>query len=302
MRSERREESRSCPGRALRGLASGRVADASDRVAFASSDVILGEFRCPAWHPDFSVAGPINHHVVVFPREAVWIEREDVPRFVADPAVATIYNPRQPYRRSAISARGDRADWLGVSDRLAREVIRAFSPGDAEREDVFRHPRAVVGNDVYVAQRQLFGRLASPDVDPLEVEERALAIMGDVMRSAYGASSGTGEVRVRDVVENAKAVIMSRLFENLPVGELADLAGVSAFHLCRTFRASTGMTLHGYRRDMRLRTMLGVTAAHRGSLSALALDGGFSSHSHFTTAFRRAFGRPPSLADAGLSS
>ena len=31
----------------------------------------------------------------------------------------------------------------------------------------------------------------------------------------------------------------------------------------------------------------------RDDLTALALDLGFSSHSHFTAAFRRAFGRPP---------
>ncbi|CAG0987320.1 Regulatory protein PchR [Gammaproteobacteria bacterium] len=284
-------------------LATGRVPDACDRVLFATDDVILGEFRCPASHPDFASAGPINHHVVAFPREAVWIEREDSPRFVADPGVATIYNPRQAYRRAVISADGDRCDWIGMSEPLARGLVRGFNPADAAHNAAFRYPRATVSSDVYLAQRALFGLARSAGADPLDVEERALAILAAVLGAAYGATGGGDPMPVvRDLVEHARAAIMTRLFDNLSVGELAALVSVSPFYLCRTFRAATGSTLHAYRREMRLRTLLGIAATYRGNLSALALQAGFSSHSHFTTAFRRAFGRAPSHVGATLAS
>jgi AraC-like DNA-binding protein len=69
--------------------------------------------------------------------------------------------------------------------------------------------------------------------------------------------------------------------------------GVSAFHLARLFRRQTGFSLHGYRTRIRLLQALDRVAEARGALTDLALDLGFSSQSHFTDAFRRAFGVPP---------
>ena len=43
-----------------------------------------------------------------------------------------------------------------------------------------------------------------------------------------------------------------------------------------------------------------VTAEGTEDLTSLALDLGFSSHSHFSTAFRRQFGRPPSAMRRAL--
>ena len=273
-----------------------------DRVVFATGDVVAGEFRCPTSYPAFATAGRINHYIVAFPRTSVWIERETIPPFVADPGFATIYNPHQPYQRRPISPDGDLSDWLGVSERFTRDVVRQFNTHDADHPEPLRHAAAAVSSETYLVQRQLFARIRGGDAEPMEVEERALDILVAVLRSAYGASNRGREVARprrgrarRDLVESAKAVMLSRLFENSSVADLATDVDVSPYHLCRSFRAETGMTLHAYRRDIRLRTALGLTESYRGSLSALALRAGFYSHSHFTTAFLRAFGVSPSI-------
>ena len=69
--------------------------------------------------------------------------------------------------------------------------------------------------------------------------------------------------------------------------------GTSAFHLARLFGRHTGFTLHGYRTRMRLLHALDRLEEARGTLTDLALELGYSSQSHFTDAFRRAFGAPP---------
>ena len=69
------------------------------------------------------------------------------------------------------------------------------------------------------------------------------------------------------------------------------------YHLCRTFRAVTGQTLFGFRRDLRLRAALAMLPDYRGRLSELAHTLGFASHSHFTAAFRGHFGVPPGHDD-----
>jgi AraC-like DNA-binding protein len=84
--------------------------------------------------------------------------------------------------------------------------------------------------------------------------------------------------------------------QRLTLTRIAAALGVSVFHLCRSFRRATGLTLHGYRDEVRLRMALERLEQGEGDLTRLGLELGYSSHSHFTAAFRRSFGRPPSAA------
>jgi AraC family transcriptional regulator len=269
-----------------------------ERIVFHSRAVVLGEFRCPVSYRAFNSAGRILNFVIGFPRRAVWIEHQDSPRFVADPSLATLYNPGQPYARHPISEEGDESEWLGLSEDSARDVVRHFSPADADGITPFRFHSAVATQGIFLAQRALFRLAAEPGADRLQLEEQAIRIATAVFASAYrrGRVRAAPGERTRDLGEAAKETIMSTLFENVGVSELARRLGVSPFHLCRAFRAATGTTLHAFRMDMRLRVALGLLGAHRARLSALALRLGFNSHAHFTAAFRRAFGQPPSTA------
>lgn len=74
----------------------------------------------------------------------------------------------------------------------------------------------------------------------------------------------------------------------------AAAADVTRFRLCRMFRRLMGTTMHAYREGLRLRAALDALEDPRADLTSIALDHGYSSHSHFTAAFRRAFGVPPS--------
>ena len=64
--------------------------------------------------------------------------------------------------------------------------------------------------------------------------------------------------------------------------------------MCRLFRRHAGLPLHRYRRRLRLREALRRLADGERDLTGLALDLGFSEHSHFTNAFRAEFSVPPS--------
>ena len=272
------------------------VPEACERIVFRSDAMVLGEFRCPPSYAEFERAGRITSFVLAFPTRAVWVEREDERPFVADPGLATIYNPAQHYRRLPIAPEGDESDWIGLAEPIAREIVRHFCASDAERERPFRFARAAVPMDVLLAQRAIFRIATAPDADRLEVEERAIGVATAVLGAAYAGArpQRRDAARAHEITERAKEAIMSSLFENLSVSALSARLDVSPFHLCRTFRATAGMTLHTYRRDMRLRAALGLIPRYRGNLSALAVDVGFYSHAHFTAAFRQAFGQTPS--------
>lgn len=77
---------------------------------------------------------------------------------------------------------------------------------------------------------------------------------------------------------------------------LADIArgvGSSVFHLSSISSRDVGVPLHRYLTRLRLSAALDRMADDERDLSLVGLEVGFSSHSHFTTAFRREFGRPP---------
>jgi AraC family transcriptional regulator len=268
-------------------------------VRFSTHDVLLGEFRCSPDYVDFRGAGRIRNYVVAFPRTAVWIRREGERAFVCDPSLAVLHSPGHAYERGVISREGDETDWIALSEPLAREIVARSSEADAESLSAFRFGRATVLATLYREQRRLFARLGAADLDFMEIEERAIAIVANAIGMAYAESAHTLRPAVerrrgaRDLVESAKEILAATLSENLSLRSIAARLDVSPFHLCRSFRAGTGRTLFEHRRDLRLRVALGLIPTRRGSLSALAIDLGFHSHAHLTSSFRRAFGVPP---------
>lgn len=94
-------------------------------------------------------------------------------------------------------------------------------------------------------------------------------------------------------VEDAMLLLAREFPNRLALSDIALVVESSAFHLCRLFRRATGYSIHGYRDQLRVRRALDMLGDARGALSEVGLALGYASHSHFTLAFRRAFGAPP---------
>jgi AraC-like DNA-binding protein len=276
---------------------------APSRVLFDSSLVQVGEFRCPTAHPRFADSGPSPEYCFVFPRTAVWIQHEGGVPFVADSTVVPLYNGGQPYRRRPISRDGDRTDWFGVAPELLRDaLVTRGSPDAAAARQLFSQSFARASAGLFVMQRRVFDRVRTArHVDRLFVEEAVLtlldAVLDDLDRAA-GRTPGPAERR-RAASEDARAHLNRSYAAGEDLGALARRVGTSMFHLCRIFKRHTGQTLHGYRGQLRLRRSLELLGESADILS-IALALGYSGHSHFTAAFRGAFGMTPS-AYRGLS-
>jgi AraC-like DNA-binding protein len=272
-----------------------------DRVVFSTECVTIGAFRCPPGDPSFRNSGPIRDDCFVFPRTAVVIQHDDARAFVADPTIITLYNRRQHYERRVVSADGDRCDWFAVSPGLLRGALLDRDPAAADDDKPIRFRFARADAATYLAQRRLFLDACEPaGAEPLALEERVVALLDDVLALAYderaGQRTGKGLPRASDLADAAKRWVAPRFSQRLTLTAIAGALGCSAFHLCRSFRRATGLTLHAYRDDVRLRLALERLEQGEGDLTRLALDLGYSSHSHFTAAFRQSFGIPPSAA------
>jgi AraC family transcriptional regulator len=272
-----------------------------DQVLYETPLVKIGAFRCGRNHPAFENSGPIENYCFVFPRTAVVIEHDHDWPFVANPNVVNFYNVRDEYRRRPIADEGDRSDWFGLRHDVVVEVVRSIAPSVDDRpEEPFAFTHALSTARAYAFQRQLFTRISSPVApEPIEIEESVVWLLRSLLRSAYrcaARSTPSGDTRQRsNLVRDAQALLSREFARDVTLTEVADALDVSVFHLCHVFRRLTGCSLHQYRHQLRLRWSLEqLCTSARPSLVQCALDAGFSSHSHYGTAFKRAFGQTPS--------
>ena len=281
--------------------------------AFLRSDLVaLGEFHCSPLHPDFRHAGAMRRHCFVFPRRAVWIQHEHQPRFVGDPSRVALYNPGQAYERAALDPDGDHSDWVTVSENLAREVLVLRDPTVANAEPSRLVPWTHTGVKAHTfLQHRLLHQYVreNPNPDVMMVEETVVGLFAEVCEQAFD-QHGPDPVAKRsrrthrDLVEHVHEYLNRTYAENQGLTAIADAVGTSVFHMCRVFRRTTGLTIHAYRSQLRLRHALEALEDGDADLLTVALTVGYSGHSHFTAAFRRHFCFAPSalrdiLARAG---
>jgi AraC family transcriptional regulator len=146
--------------------------------------------------------------------------------------------------------------------------------------------------DGYLARAQ--DRLEPPIA--LEMDARALLIAVDLLRGystlgrpARPSRHELGAVRFRRIEEYVEA----NLGEDLPLGVLAEVVGLSPKHFSRAFRATTGQPPHRWLVERRVREAQRLLRDPSLPLAEIAALLGFADQSHFTATFRRVTGLTP---------
>ena len=107
-----------------------------------------------------------------------------------------------------------------------------------------------------------------------------------------GYSAGDDGVIV-SVTSKALWYIESHLSGDLSLEAIAEVVGVSRFHLSRAFGVTVGCALASYVRARRLSEAARTLAAGAPDIMSVALDTGYGSHEAFTRAFRQHFRLTP---------
>jgi AraC-like DNA-binding protein len=248
----------------------------------------LSEERCPLWY------------VVSFVHSGAFVLHAQGRSAVIDATAVLFHNPGDPFRSEHPFGHCDRGSFIGIHREALLELLAGHDPEAAER------PRALFSR-LYVhglfsaclLQRLLVRRLqAGPPPDLMAVEETVLKVLAGVIRETR-RPQGLAHVRRdpgrarRCYAEDVKALLQQRFREHLQLDDIARSLYVSPYHLCRTFQEQTGVPIHRYLNRLRLREAMETMAEREVDLSDLALGLGFSSHSHFTAAFRKELGISP---------
>jgi AraC family transcriptional regulator len=93
--------------------------------------------------------------------------------------------------------------------------------------------------------------------------------------------------------------IENHFAEALTLDDVAQVGGVSRYHMTRVFGIATGRSIMSYMRGRRLTEAARKLAGGAPDILAVALDAGYNSHEAFTRAFRDQFGLTPEALRAG---
>lgn len=110
-----------------------------------------------------------------------------------------------------------------------------------------------------------------------------------------GAVSSGDEIRRLPhwSVKRVANQIELQLHRSLLVQELSDIAGLRRSQFCEVFRQTVGLPPHQYLLERRLQRGRDALQTSGCSVTQVALNHGFNSAAHFSTAFRRRFGHNP---------
>jgi AraC family transcriptional regulator len=228
---------------------------------------------------------------LVFPYRGVYVRRLGRDEAVAEANQVLFFNANEGYRVSHPVPGGDASLTLIISKPLLHELApRAFLRDGADL--AFLHQRLRIDPRAQALMAMLRHSLRQKIAEPLEAEILALTLVQRALgpRTTHAAGASFGRQRLAD---RAKLVLTSDLARRWTLAEIAAEVGGSPVYLTQVFQQVEGLPLYRYQLQLRLARALDLIA-HYDDLTALSLDLGFSSHSHFSAAFRKAYGRSPS--------
>jgi AraC family transcriptional regulator len=244
------------------------------------------------------------NHTLVFPRSGVFIKKvSEKDQLVADSTRVLFFNRYETCRFSHPAEGGDKCTSIRFQAEPLVDFLQSMHPPVTDSpERPFRSSAAVSTSSLALKLHRLRRLILFAQSDNvLAIEETCASLLTEALANADEEQNmGPGKSREstrkahRDLVHATRVVLARRFREKLSLADVARAVFSSPFHLARIFRRETGLSLHRQLTRLRLRHALEHLANGKPDLTMLALDLGFSSHAHFSHAFRREFGFAPS--------
>jgi len=263
----------------------------------AAPGLRVEDYRCDG--RSASTDERIDGFELVFVRRGAFQVESARGRALADAQSMLLFHRGEQFRVTHPANCGDHCLIVGFDESLLADLFsRTPLLDDGRPEAPFAALHVACPPGLHAAALRLAKRLVAQGGDPLLAAEELAPLVARALETAPVAESASRResAEASDLAEAVRLALARRLGDRLPLAELAAPLGVSPYHLARVFRRQTGTSIHQYRLELRLREAFGRLLAGERDLTGLALDLGFADHAHFTNAFRRRFGLPPSRA------
>lgn len=235
---------------------------------------------------------------LVFPYRGVYLRHVGSDQAVADANHVLLFNAGESYRVSHPVDGGDASLVLALSEPLLRELSPAAL---LHKRDTlgFRHQSLRIDPRAQALVALLRHGLQHGSIEPLEAESLLLTLVGRSLGPRTAHEPGATPAK-RRLVNRVKVLLAGDLSRRWTLDEIAAEIGGSAVYLTQAFQQVEGLPLYRYQLRLRLARALDLLP-QCADMAALAFDLGFSSHSHFASAFRQTYGRSPSAFRQSLS-
>ena len=227
----------------------------------------------------------------VFPFRGVYLRHVGNDQAVADANHVLFFNAQQGYQVSHPVSGGDTSLVVSVSPEILAELVpkTLLNPGEPLTFNL-QHLRIDARAQALVML--LNHSLRKGSIETLEAEGLSLTLIS----RAVGPRTTRAPLATysrRRLVDRVKLLLAGDLSRRWTLADIAAEIRGSPVYLTQVFQQVEGMPLYRYHLHLRLARALDLVA-EREDLSGLAHDLGFSSHSHFSAAFRQLYGRTPS--------
>jgi AraC family transcriptional regulator len=229
---------------------------------------------------------------LVFPYRGVYVRHVGQQQAVAEANQVLFFNAWQGYRISHPVAGGDASLTIILNEPQLHELTQRELLTDAPGV-IFHSQRLRIDARTQALVARLRHGLRRRTTEPLEAEGLALALVQHTLGSRSRTHRAGASATRQRLVDRAKLVLASDPARRWTLADIAADVRVSPIYLTQLFQQVEGVPLYRYQLRLRLARALDLLAEY-DDLTALALDVGFSSHSHFSAAFRQAYGESPS--------
>jgi AraC family transcriptional regulator len=268
-----------------------RVPEFDVQFLLKSSTVTIRDVYCRGSYQQQSAEEFATVTEVVFPYRGVYVRHLGHDQAVAEANQVLFFNATEDYQVSHPVPGGDASLSLAISEPLLRELAPPTFLRDGATL-AFQRQRLRIDARAQALVALLRHGLRQNIAEPLEAESLALTLVRRALglRTTHAAGASVGRQRL---VDRVKLVLTSDLARRWTLAEIAAEVRGSPVYLTQVFQQVEGLPLYRYQLRLRLARALDLLAQY-DDLTALSLDLGFSSHSHFSAAFRQAYGRSPS--------
>ena len=228
---------------------------------------------------------------LVFPYRGVYVRHLGDDQAVAEANQVLFFNANEGYRVSHPVPGGDASLTLIIRESELAEMASPALLRDGA-SPAFRLQRLRIDARTQVLMALLRHSLRQNIAEPLEAESLAFTLAHRALgpRTTHAPGASVGRQRL---VDRTKLVLASDLGRRWTLAEIAAEVRGSPVYLTQVFQEVEGLPLYRYQLRLRLARALDLLGQY-DDLTALSLELGFSSHSHFSAAFREAYGRSPS--------
>jgi AraC-like DNA-binding protein len=260
-------------------------------LLFETSTVAVRNVHCSGTCRHRGAEECVSATHLVFPYRGTYLRHVGSDQSVADANHVLLFNAGESYQVSHPVTGGDASLVLALSEPLLREL--APRPLLNKRDELgFRLQSLRIDPRAQALVALLRHSLQNGTIEALEAESLLLSVASRSLAPRTSRESGATYAK-RRLVDRVKLLLASDVGRRWTLAKIAAHIGGSPVYLTQVFQQVEGLPLYRYQLYLRLARALDLITAYE-NVSTLALDLGFSSHSHFSAAFKRTYGRSPS--------